>query len=280
MDSIAFKVVDVTKAVDVIPDPQGRMDARRIAIQQVGIKGLAHPVQVISRSGEVQHTVARCNLYVNLPAHVKGTHMSRLVALLNGHAHEITLESFQALLVAMTTRLSATAGYLEMTFPYFVSKAAPVSGLKSLLEYEVSLRGELEDGAARLWIKVVVPVTSLCPCSKDIASYGAHNQRAHVTLTVRTEYCLSLEELIELVEAQASCELYGLLKRADEKYVTERAYENPKFVEDVVRDLAVALNADARILAYTVEAENFESIHNHSAYAKVERSEPDKENDT
>jgi GTP cyclohydrolase I len=171
----------------------------------------------------------------------------------------------------MTEHLEAESGHIEMSFPYFVNKCAPISGVKSLMDYEVTLIGEIADGQAHTNIKVVVPVTSLCPCSKKISDYGAHNQRSHVTINVRIGDFVWIEELIELVEKEASCELYGLLKRPDEKYVTERAYDNPKFVEDMVRDIAVKLNCDARILAYTVESENFESIHNHSAYALIQR---------
>jgi GTP cyclohydrolase I len=171
----------------------------------------------------------------------------------------------------MTERLEAESGHIEMSFPYFVNKAAPISQVESLLDYEVTFVGEIKKGVSELFIKVVVPVTSLCPCSKKISEYGAHNQRSHVTVAVRTTGFVWIEELIDLVEAEASCELFGLLKRPDEKYVTEKAYDNPKFVEDIVRDIAARLNADDRISAYTVESENFESIHNHSAYALIER---------
>ncbi len=273
MSSIACEVFDS------IADMHRSQDTRQIPVNKVGIKDILHPVRIMGRSGEEQHTVARFNMYVNVLHNFKGTHMFRFVEILMGHEREITVASFKAMLAEMVERLEASEGHINMTFPFFVNKSAPVSGIKSLLNYDVSLHGELLDGLARLWVKVVVPVTSLCPCSKSIARYGAHNQRAHVTLAVRTEDMIWIEELIELVEGEASCELYGLLKRADEKYVTERAYDNPKFVEDTVRDIAVKLNADARILAYAVESENFESIHNHSAYAMVE-SEPDRENDS
>jgi GTP cyclohydrolase I len=273
MRSIACEVFDS------IADMHRSQDTRQIPVNKVGIKDILHPVRIMGRGGEEQHTVARFNMYVNLLHNFKGTHMSRFVEILMGHEREITVASLKTMLAEMVERLEASEGHINMTFPFFVNKSAPVSGIKSLLNYDVSLHGELLDGLARLWVKVVVPVTSLCPCSKSIARYGAHNQRAHVTLAVRTEDMIWIEELIELVEGEASCELYGLLKRADEKYVTERAYDNPKFVEDTVRDIAVKLNADARILAYSVESENFESIHNHSAYAMVE-SEPDRENDS
>ena len=266
--------IKMNTAVDqypgVMPDTQRTPDTRRIAINKVGIKDIAHPVRILSRSGQEQHTVARFNMYVDLPHNFKGTHMSRFVEILMGHEREITVESFKTMLGEMTARLEADAGHIEMTFPYFIDKAAPASGARSLLDYEVTLLGQWIEGAPRLRIKVVVPVTSLCPCSKSISNYGAHNQRAHVTLIVRTDHLIWIEELIELVETQASSQLYSLLKRTDEKYVTEQAYDNPKFVEDVVRDIAVRLNDDGRILAYSVESENFESIHNHSAYALVE----------
>jgi GTP cyclohydrolase I len=184
---------------------------------------------------------------------------------------EISVESFKDMLAEMAERLEAKVGHLEMSFPYFINKAAPVSGVKSLMDYQVTFLGEVRDGRYVMTIKVVVPVTSLCPCSKEISQYGAHNQRSHVTLTVRTNTFVWIEDVIDIVEKQASCELYGLLKRPDEKYVTERAYDNPKFVEDMVRDVAAVLNRDARFDAYVVESENFESIHNHSAYAMIQR---------
>lgn len=254
-----------------IADVQGSADTRQIAIDKVGIKDIRHPVRVKDRSEGEQHTIASFNMYVNLPHNFKGTHMSRFIEILNLHEREISVESFKEMLNEMTGRLEAEAGHIEMTFPYFVNKTAPVSGVQSLLDYEVSFIGEVRDGKPQMQIKIVVPVTSLCPCSKKISERGAHNQRSHVTLTATTCDFIWIEELIELVESQASSELYGLLKRPDEKYVTERAYDNPKFVEDMVRDLAAALNADARICAYTVESENFESIHNHSAYALIQR---------
>ena len=175
------------------------------------------------------------------------------------------------MLAEITERLGARSGHIEMRFPYFISKKAPVSGVQSMLDYDVTFVGQRKDNQNCLRIKIVVPVTSLCPCSKKISDYGAHNQRSHVTVDCRTRGFIWLEELIDVVEQEASCELYGLLKRPDEKYVTERAYDNPKFVEDMVRDIAVKFNADERVRAYSVESENFESIHNHSAYAMVER---------
>lgn len=254
-----------------IPDVQSSADTRQIAIDKVGIKDVNHPVQVSDRSGRVQHTVANFNMYVNLPQDFKGTHMSRFVEILNNNEYELTIKSFKDMLAEMVQRLEAQSGHIEMQFPYFVNKTAPVSKVQSLLDYDVTFIGEIEDGEPRITVKVVVPVTSLCPCSKKISQYGAHNQRSHVTISAKTNSFVWIEDLIDVAEKQASCELYGLLKRPDEKVVTERAYENPKFVEDIVRDVAAQLNADDRIDAYVVESENFESIHNHSAYALIEK---------
>lgn len=253
-----------------IPDVQNSADTRRLAINKVGIKDIRHPVRVRDRSGGEQHTIATFNMYVNLPHNFKGTHMSRFVEILNVPGREISVDSFKDMLMEMTDRLEAEAGHIEMTFTYFVTKAAPVSGVQSLMDYEVTFVGEIRDGQPAMNLKVVVPVTSLCPCSKKISKYGAHNQRSHVTVNVRARGFIWIEDVIDLVEKEASCELYGLLKRPDEKYVTERAYENPKFVEDMVRDIAAKLNQDDRVAAYSVESENFESIHNHSAYAMIE----------
>jgi len=254
-----------------IPDVQSSADTRRLAIDRVGIKSIRHPVRVAERGGGVQHTIAMFNMYVNLPHHFKGTHMSRFVEILNAHEREISVETFQVMLGEMVSKLEAESGVIEMTFPYFINKAAPVSKVQSLMDYEVTFIGEIKNGKKNFAMKVVIPVTSLCPCSKKISARGAHNQRSHVTITARTNDFVWIEELVDLAEKQASCELYGLLKRPDEKYVTERAYDNPKFVEDMVRDVAAVLNLDDRITRYIVESENFESIHNHSAYALIER---------
>ncbi len=262
---------DHAPVAEPIEDVQGRADTRRIPINKVGIKDIYHPVRVRDRSGGDQHTIANFNMYVNLPHDFKGTHMSRFVEILNNHEREISVKSFREMMVELTDRLDADSGHIEMRFKYFVNKKAPISGVESLLDYEASLIGERRDGRNIINIKVVVPVTSLCPCSKKISDFGAHNQRSHVTIQARVDSFMWIEELIDIAEAEASCELYGILKRPDEKYVTERAYQNPKFVEDIVRDVAVRLNADERVRAYVVESENFESIHNHSAYALIER---------
>ena len=254
-----------------IPDVQNTPDTRHLAIDKVGIKAIRHPVKVGDKNSGMQRTIATFNMYVHLPHNFKGTHMSRFVEILNGYEREISVESFEDMLRQMVSRLEAESGHIEMSFPYFINKAAPVSGMQSLLDYEVTFIGEIIKGEYRQTTKIVVPVTSLCPCSKKISEYGAHNQRSHVTITARTNTFVWIEDIVRMVEDQASCELYGLLKRPDEKYVTERAYDNPKFVEDMVRDIAAVLNKEPRIDAYVVESENFESIHNHSAYALIER---------
>ena len=255
-----------------IADVQSTPDTRHIAIDRVGIKAIRHPIKVADKTGGVQHTVAMFNMYVNLPHNFKGTHMSRFVEILNSHDREISVESFEKILRTMVEKLGTKAGHIEMIFPYFINKSAPVSKVKSLLDYDVTFIGEIRNGRYEFTIKVVVPVASLCPCSKKISDYGAHNQRSHMSISVRTNSFVWIEDLVRIAEDKASCELYGLLKRPDEKYVTEKAYDNPKFVEDLVRDVAVELNKDSRIDAYTVESENFESIHNHSAYAFIEKN--------
>ncbi|BBP00926.1 GTP cyclohydrolase FolE2 [Sulfuriferula nivalis] len=259
---------DITTAM---PDVQNYADTRQIAINKVGIKSIRHPVKVQDKSMGVQHTIANFNMYVYLPHNFKGTHMSRFVQILNSNEREISIENFETMLRLMVERLEAESGYIEMSFPYFINKTAPISGVQSLMDYDVTLIGAIENGEYVHTTKVVVPVTSLCPCSKKISDYGAHNQRSHVTISARTNDFMWIEDIVAIAESQASCELYGLLKRPDEKYVTERAYDNPKFVEDMVRDVAAAIDREPRIDSYVVESENFESIHNHSAYALIER---------
>jgi GTP cyclohydrolase I len=264
------KNMNQMNAAFVMPDVQSTRDTRQIPIQRVGVKAVRYPLTVRAQDGTAQPTVGTWNLDVHLPADQKGTHMSRFVALLEEHNAPLEPASFRVLLAAMLEKLEAHAGRIEVSFPYFVNKTAPVSGVQSLLDYEVTLTGETRDGVTRLFLKVLVPVTSLCPCSKQISQYGAHNQRSHVTIDAELAGDLPVEDLIRIAEEEASCELWGLLKRPDEKFVTERAYENPKFVEDLVRDVAQRLSTDERIVAYVLEAENFESIHNHSAYALIE----------
>lgn len=261
----------VNNSVD-LEDVQNREDKRKINIDKVGVKGVRHPVKIRDRSGDEQHSVAEFNMYVYLPHNFKGTHMSRFLELLEAQEKYISVKSFQDMLPSMVNHLESQTGMIEMTFPYFVSKLAPVSGVKSLMDYQVRFIGKIENNESEITLQVTVPVTSLCPCSKKISEYGAHNQRSHITITATVQKnaeILWIEDLIDYAEKSASCELYGLLKRPDEKYVTEKAYDNPKFVEDLVRDMAHLLKADTRIFNYTIEAENFESIHNHSAYALV-----------
>ena len=258
--------------MNAIADVQSSPDQRNMPINQVGIKDLHFPLQIQSAEG-VQHTIARIGMTVALPASQKGTHMSRFVALMEERQHLVLdFTSLHRLTLDMLERLDAQAGRITISFPFFRKKVAPVSGITSFLDYAVTWQGEVSaDGEYSHQIKVLAPVTSLCPCSKEISQYGAHNQRSHVTVTLTChKQEVSIEEIIDLVENKASCQLYGLLKRPDEKYVTEHAYENPKFVEDMVRDIAVALKNDPRIDRFSVESENFESIHNHSAYALIE----------
>ncbi|HUQ29797.1 MAG TPA: GTP cyclohydrolase FolE2 [Usitatibacter sp.] len=252
-----------------IPDVQSSADTRQLAIDRVGIKSIRHPARIQERDGSLQHTVAHFNMYVGLPHQFKGTHMSRFVEILEAHEREISPDTFRTMLREMVKKLEAETGHIEMSFPYFVAKKAPVSGVSSLMDYEVTFVGDIAAGKETFTLKVVVPVTSLCPCSKKISDRGAHNQRSHVTIAARINTFVWIEELIDIAENEASCQLYGLLKRPDEKFVTEEAYDNPKFVEDLVRDVAAKLNADSRITGYVVESENFESIHNHSAYAMI-----------
>jgi len=255
-----------------MPDVQSGADTRHIAIQRVGVRGVRHPL-LVATAGQPQATIAEWEMTVALPAEEKGTHMSRFIALLESHRTQALDPAAMArMAVAMLDHLQAEAGDVTARFPYFLDKAAPVSGVRSLMDYQVRWTARVRRGQAPGFsLEVQVPVTSLCPCSKAISEYGAHNQRSHVTvrLDCAAGQAPSLDELIPRIEAQASSELWGLLKRADEKFVTERAYENPKFVEDLVRDVAVMLQRLPGVLAYEVEAENFESIHNHSAYAVV-----------
>jgi GTP cyclohydrolase I len=254
---------------------QSSVDTRHLSIQRVGVKGVRYPLTVRTAAG-AQATIGNWNMYVHLPEQQKGTHMSRFIALLEGLEGPLDVASFGALMRKMVSLLDAGRGRIELTFPYFINKTAPVSGVQSLMDYEVGLTGEINQGVLEVSLKVLVPVTSLCPCSKQISAYGAHNQRSHITVNAVLDGEILVDELIARIEAQESCELFGLLKRPDEKYVTERAYENPKFVEDLVRDVAVALNNEPRVLAYVLEAENFESIHNHSAYALIEHDKRSK----
>ena len=266
----------LTTPVETMPDVQSSVDTRRIPIQKVGVRDVTYPM-LVDNGTEAMPTVAEWELTVALPAEEKGTHMSRFLELLEKHrAAPMSMQGFCQMTAEMLGLLNATEGDVSASFPYFVNKVAPVSGVSSLLDYQVSWSANAVatvdgDADVQFELTILVPVTSLCPCSKAISKYGAHNQRSHVTVSVVAHPDqLDMNALIEAIEKQASCELWGLLKRTDEKYVTEQAYENPKFVEDLVRDVAVAVSAIDGIEGYRIEAENFESIHNHSAYAVVE----------
>ena len=255
-----------------LADVQASEDVRNIAIERVGVKGVRYPLRWKGLSG-VQPAVGEFTLAVALPATQKGTHMSRFIAMLEEQeraGEELDVGSLVRMHGRMLERLEAERGRVEVSLTLFVRKAAPVSGVESLVDYQLRVVVDGAAGEAGAELNLVVPVTSLCPCSKTISDYGAHNQRSHVTLQVRAQPVLEPEELIRIAEDEASCELYGVLKRVDEKHVTERAYDNPKFVEDLIRDVASRLSADGRIRRYAVEVENFESIHNHSAWARIE----------
>jgi GTP cyclohydrolase I len=257
-----------------IPDTQSERDERHLAIQRVGVKDVRYPLR-LRVAGVEQQTAALWSLDVALPAEKKGTHMSRFVAWLDGQSQALDAAELARQLELMLTLLGATEGRIEARFSFFIRTRAPVSGLQSLLDYAGAFIAERKDGQTSIWFEVGVPVKSLCPCSKEISDYGAHNQRSLVTIRVELAAlpaAVEWHELVRFAEESASCEIWPMLKRADEKWVTERAYENPKFVEDLVRDVALRLNADARIGRYRVDVENFESIHNHSAWARIERA--------
>ena len=252
-------------------DIQNQRDDRNINIRKVGVKGIKYPIIVLDRANGTQPVNATINMYVNLPHRFKGTHMSRFVEILNEFRGRITLKNFHVILEKMREKLRAQSAHMEITFPYFIEKKAPVSRAKSLMEYSCTFCGNLDGGEADFWVGVVVPVTTVCPCSREISDAGAHNQRSMVTVKVRFRKFFWIEDLIRIVEDSASGEVYSLLKRVDEKHVTEKGYKHPMFVEDVVRNVAQRLSKDDNFTWYSIEAENYESIHNHSAYAYVEK---------
>jgi len=259
----------------VMADVQSTRDERALPIEQVGIRGVRHPLTIRTNTGSFP-SVGNFEMDVALPAHIKGTHMSRFMAILQQQDEPIDSTSVVSMVREMLPLLDATEGRVQFTYTHFVKKAAPVSGVESLMDYEVTWMSKGKKNATgsidvELNLRAVVPVMSLCPCSKEISDFGAHNQRSHVTMTVALDpqTKMTVEDLVTAAESEASSELWGLLKRPDEKWVTERSYSNPKFVEDLVRDVAGQLKADERILSFAVEAENFESIHNHSAFAKI-----------
>lgn len=249
-------------------DVQNQRDYRNIPIDKVGIKDIRYPITVRDRRNNFQHTVASINMYVDLPHDYKGTHMSRFVEMLDLLRPEVSLKKITEVLDQMKEYLNAASAHLEVTFPYFIEKNAPVSNSPGIVDYTCSFIGSSDPkGKLDLVSEVIIPVSSVCPCSKEISDLGAHNQRGEVRLQTRFKKFIWIEDMIELVESCASCDVYSVLKRVDEKYVTEKGFNNPKFVEDVVRDIAKKLKADTNITWFSVSAENFESIHNHNAYA-------------
>lgn len=258
-------------------DVQSQLDERRIAIDQVGVTDLRYPIVVLDRQFQKQQTVATLTLSVNLPHHFKGTHMSRFVEVLNAHRGEVTMRTLPAILQELKQRLEAESACIQVAFPYFLERVAPASGARALMDYECSFVGDLNGAHADFVLGVRVPVTSLCPCSKAISDYGAHNQRGVISINVRSTRSptdepelIWIEELVDVAERSASAPVYPLLKRADERYVTMQAYDNPVFVEDIVRNIAVQLQEDPRVAWFQVRAVNHESIHNHSAFARLE----------
>jgi GTP cyclohydrolase I len=252
-------------------DIQNSPDFRRLEINKVGVKNIEYPITVLDKRNKVQHTVGRVNMYVNLPHQFKGTHMSRFIEILNEYRGTINIKAISTILNQMKKKLNAESAYLEVEFPYFIEKRAPVSGAKSLMGYTCRFLASLTNGHHSLVIEVTVPVTTLCPCSKELSEKGAHNQRGLVTVRVKFRKFFWIEDLIRMIEQSASSSVFSLLKRSDEKFVTEKAYENPMFVEDVVRNVAMRLAKHANITWFSVESENMESIHNHNAYAYLEK---------
>jgi GTP cyclohydrolase I len=252
-------------------DIQSQPDNRNIPIDKVGVKDIRYPITVFDRKNSVQHTVATINMYVDLPTHFKGTHMSRFIEILHLFRSEVSLKNISKILKHIKTTLNAASAHIEITFPYFVEKIAPVSESKGLIDYTCKIVGSSDrTDAIDLMAEVIVPISTVCPCSKEISDYGAHNQRGKVRIQLRFKRFIWFEDIITLVEQSASSDVYAVLKREDEKYVTEKAYNNPMFVEDVVRSIAEKLRDDENITWFAVSAENFESIHNHSAYAFIE----------
>ena len=252
-----------------LQDVQSQKDLRQLSIDKVGVKDIRYPIVVRDRERGQQHTIASVNMYVNLPHQFKGTHMSRFLEVLAEQDAAISVENLPDILRKIQQCLNAEEAHIDLEFPYFIRKVAPISKASALMDYRVRFSGVLKGDSYQLTLCVMVPVTSLCPCSKEISDHGAHNQRSHVTVTLSNNQFIWVEEIINLVEKNASCQLYPILKRPDEKYVTEQAYANPRFVEDIVRAIAADLEQDERITLFTVESENFESIHNHSAYAFI-----------
>jgi GTP cyclohydrolase I len=256
--------------IESIKDVQNERDYRNLPIDKVGIKNLKYPITVLDRKNGFQHTVASINMYVDLPHKNKGTHMSRFVEILNLFRPEVSLKKISEVLDLMKKHLNAASSHISVSFPYFIEKRAPVSEAPGLMDYECRFEGSSNPAAeVNLTVEVNVPISSVCPCSKEISECGAHNQRGMVKVRTGFKRFIWLEDMIQLVENSASCDVYSVLKRVDEKQVTEQAFTNPKFVEDIVRDIALKLKKDDNITWFSVSAENFESIHNHSAYALI-----------
>ena len=251
-------------------DIQSSKDFRNISIDKVGVRGVKYPIRVLDRENEEQHTIGNFTLTVDFPHHFKGTHMSRFLEVLNEHRREVSVRGIPKILEALKERLDAERAHVEVTFPFFISKKAPVTEKAGMMEYTCGFIAE-SNGGIDFQMYLQVPVTTLCPCSKEISDRGAHNQRGYVTTRVRTKDHVWLEELIEMIEDSASCDLYPVLKRPDEKWVTEHAFDNPRFVEDMVREVATRFDEDDRIVSYEIEVENHESIHAHNAYAYLVR---------
>jgi GTP cyclohydrolase I len=261
----------VGKPAGHLHDKQSERDDRELRIDKVGVRGLRFPIQIRDKARTLQNTIATVGMFVDLPKEFKGTHMSRFLEVLNAHGSVVHVENIEEILQAMQKKLHAATSHLEMEFPFFLEKKAPVSGMTSLMDYTARFDASACGKEVDFVLTVKAKVTTLCPCSKAISAYGAHNQRGEVTVQIRSTKAIWIEDLIAIVESSASAELYALLKRQDEKFVTERAYENPVFVEDLVRNVALKLNAHPDVTWYKVEAENHESIHNHNAYACIEK---------
>ena len=271
MASNSVSTVKAAAKAASMTDKQSERDHRKLRIDKVGVRGLRFPIQIRDKERTLQNTIATIGMFVDLPQEFKGTHMSRFLEVLNSHGPVVHVENITDILRAMQARLKSAAAHLEMEFPFFLVKKAPVSGLESMMDYTARFDATAFGSEIDFVLTVRAGVTTLCPCSKAISRHGAHNQRGLVTVQVRSRQAIWIEDLIALVESSASSELYSLLKRQDEKAVTERAYENPVFVEDLVRNVALKLNAHPDVTWYKVEAENYESIHNHNAYASIEK---------
>ncbi|GAB1432560.1 GTP cyclohydrolase FolE2 [Spirochaetota bacterium] len=261
---------DLNPAVSLMADVQNMSDNRKVNIKKVGVKGLSYPITLLDKANSLQHTSSTVNLYVDLPHNFKGTHMSRFIEVFNEHRTDLSMPKFLAMLDAQRHALDAETAYCDLHFPYYIEKTAPVSGQKGMMCYDCAYEGSSSSDSREFWVSVKVPVQTVCPCSKAISDFGAHNQRGMVTVRVKLGPFFWIEDLVAIVERSASCDVFSILKREDEKYVTEKAFERPMFVEDVVREVFTELQAIKQFPRFTVEAENFESIHNHSAYAFVE----------